>query len=167
MTVFREGDLQITINGALNARKFDGDEHQLSHCMKAVDFIVELPDLYFYIEIKDPQHPAAPVEISEKYAQSFKSGEIDEELKYKYRDSLLYEWACGRADKPVYFLVLIALDILTATELQARTHQLNRKLPLDIPNSVSWPRPIVHGCGVFTIESWNETFEMYPVRRIS
>ena len=42
---------------------------------------------------------------------------IDEDLKYKYRDSFLYEWAAGRVDKPVDYLILIALDSLTVTEL--------------------------------------------------
>jgi len=50
-----EGDLQLTINGAIGARKFDDDSsHKLSHCMKAVDFIVEYPDFYLFIELKDP-----------------------------------------------------------------------------------------------------------------
>ena len=44
MTVFTftEGNLQITIKGAIRARKFDAhNAHGLSHCMKAVDFVVE------------------------------------------------------------------------------------------------------------------------------
>ena len=40
-----EGDLQITFNNAIVCRKFDDHlAHGLSHCMKAVDFIVELHD---------------------------------------------------------------------------------------------------------------------------
>ena len=40
-----EGALQITFNNAINGRKFDDQQqHRLSHCMKAVDFVVELPD---------------------------------------------------------------------------------------------------------------------------
>ena len=60
MTVLREGNLQITINNAIEARKFDDASHGLSHCMKAVDFFVELPDRYLFIEVKDPQAPQAP-----------------------------------------------------------------------------------------------------------
>lgn len=44
MTVLKEGDLQITIGDAINARKFDDANHGLNNCMKAVDFIVELLD---------------------------------------------------------------------------------------------------------------------------
>ncbi len=60
MTVLEEGDLQITIGDAINARKFDDATHGLNSCMKAVDFIVELLDCYLFIEIKDPQAPQTP-----------------------------------------------------------------------------------------------------------
>ena len=62
MTVLTESDLQITINdNVVNARRFDDrPNHGLSHCMSAVDFIVELAESYLFIEIKDPQAPQVP-----------------------------------------------------------------------------------------------------------
>ncbi len=167
MTVFTEDDLQITINGAIQARKFDDADHGLTHCMKAVDFIVERSDCYLFIEFKDPQHPKAKEKDQRKFVQEFQSGQLDEDLKYKYRDSFLYEWAAGRADKPVDYLVLVALKSLTAAELIARTDELKRKLPLQGPQSGSWTRPIVRGCAVFNIASWNMRFPNYPVRRLT
>ena len=59
MTAFTEGDLRVEFRGVVEARKFDGSDHGLSHCMKAVDFIVELPERYLFIEFKDPQNPNA------------------------------------------------------------------------------------------------------------
>ena len=101
MTVLEEGDLQITIGDAINARKFDDANHGLNNCMKAVDFIVELLDSYLFIEIKDPQAPQTPEQSRNEFLRRLRSGELDEDLKYKYRDSFLYEWASGRANKPV------------------------------------------------------------------
>ena len=49
MTVLTEGKLQLTISNAVAARKFDDASHKLSHCMKAVDFVVELSDHYLFI----------------------------------------------------------------------------------------------------------------------
>ena len=168
MTVLREGNLQITINNAIEARKFDDDaRHGLSHCMKAVDFVVELPNRYLFIEVKDPQAPRVPAKAGSKYHKKFQSGQLDEELKYKYRDSFLYEWAAGRADKPVFYLVLIALDTLPAPLLQSRQSALEQKLPLKGPKSSPWPRPIVEGCGVFNIDSWNRNLPEYPVSRLT
>ena len=168
MTVLREGDLQITINNAIEVRKFDdGASHKLSHCMKAVDFVVELTDRYLFIEVKDPQDPQALSENSDKFIQKFQSGQIDEEFKYKYRDSFLYEWAAGRANKPVFYLVLIALDSLTEPLLLNRQKELERKLPLYGPGSRPWTHPIVGGCGVFNIDSWNRNLPEYPVSRLT
>ena len=167
MTTFTEGDLQIEFQNVINARKFDGPDHDLSHCMKAVDFVVELADRYLFIEIKDPQDPQVPVQGLNSFVKNFQSGRIDEDFKYKYRDSFLYEWAAGRADKPVYYLVLIALDTLTAPDLSAKLDDLKRKLPLQGPKSNLWVRPIVSGCGVFNIALWNRIYSDYTVTRLS
>ena len=165
MTVFEEGDLQIAIDNALDARRFDDTSHGLSHCMKAVDFIVELSDRYLFIEFKDPEHPMSRQEDRQAFQHSFDSGEIDEDLKYKYRDSFLYEWAAGRANKPVWFYVLVAIEELTTANLQARTEGLRRKLPVSGPST--WTLAIVQDCSVFNISSWNQHFPRFPVRRIS
>ena len=85
MIVFTEGNLQRTIENEINARKFDGPEHRLSHWMRAVDFVAELDDCYRFIEIKDPQNPDAPTGTATRYAQTLLTGGITDELKYKYR----------------------------------------------------------------------------------
>ena len=113
MTVFTEGNLEITFNNVVNARKFEG--HGVT-CMKAVDFLVELQDRFLFIEFKDPfQSPS----FLSKYRDRFKAGQLDQDLKYKYRDSFLFEWAAGRAKKCCYFYVLVALDSLKSTHLFA------------------------------------------------
>lgn len=165
MTVLVEGDLRITVDDALDARKFDGDEHGLSHCMKAVDFIVELSDKYLFIEFKDPDHPRGRYEDQQNFIREFLSGELDEELKYKYRDSFLYEWASGRADKPVHYYVLVAIEGLTDIEFQYRRDDLERKLP--VGGARGWTRSIVDVCYVFNIRLWNEYLPDLPVSRVS
>ena len=166
MKILHEGDLRISVADGTTVRKFDGDNHGLSHCMKAVDFVVELSAQYLFIEIKDPQDGDAPQKATDAFAQRFLCGGIDRDLAYKYRDSFLYEWAAGRADKPISYLVLIALDTLDDALLLARQEALERVLPL-APQSVTWIRPIVSGCGVFNIASWNRTFPQYPITRRS
>ena len=166
MTVLRERHLHITINHAIRARRFDDASHGLSHCMKAVDFVVELADRYLFIEFKNPQVPQSNEKEREAFSRRLQSGRLDKNLIYKYRDSFLYEWAAGRADKPIDYLVLIALDALDSSHLLTRKEALERKLPLLGPSSYPWPRPIIRGCGVFTIASWNKHFPKYPVKRL-
>ena len=169
MTTLTESDLQITINeNVVNAHRFDDRaSHGLSHCMSAVDFVVELTESYLFIEIKDPQAPHVPDRETSRFYQRFVGEQLDEEFKYKYRDSFLYEWASGRANKPIHYLVLIGLDFLTKAELARRTVALGQKLPLLGPEAIAWARPVVESCSVFNISSWNETFPRYPVTRLS
>lgn len=164
-TLLTEGNLQITIAdtaGIVNWRKFDGPEHRLSHCMQGVDFIIELSDRYQFIEIKDPQHPQSS---ASDYGQRFNQGGIDRDFVYKYRDTFLYELASGRADKPIYYLMLIALDTLKPADLQTRQRAMQSKLPLLGPGGRQWRRPIVKDCAVFNMDAWNRHLPQYPVTR--
>ena len=135
--------------------------------MKAVDFVVELPDCYRFIEIKNPARGSDPEASAEEYLGRFTSGKIDAPLFRKYRDSFLYEWAAGRADKPVDYLVLIALDTIDDAQLLDRQDQLHRLLPVRLPSGVAWKRRFVRNCGVFDIASWNRTYPQYRVERVS
>lgn len=166
MTTLIEGNIEITFPATAKARKFDDASHGLSHCMKAVDFIAELSDRYYFIEFKDPHKPGVPPKQREEYVKKFLAGSIDEELKYKYRDSFLYEWAAGRVEKPIHYLVLVAIDSLTDADLLARTDDLKRKIPLSCPISGSWQRSFVASCAVFNIAAWNKHVSACPVSRI-
>ena len=163
--VFEERDLRITIDGAVDARKFDEPSTHRVGFMKAVDFVVEFADRYVFIEFKDPQQTGSELTSEESLLDYYQSEKIDNELIYKYRDSLLYEWAAGRADRDVYYLVLIAIDNLTLADLDKKKRDLDRKLPSGVPRT--WDRSIVSGCGVFNLDSWNARFPDFQVSRLS
>lgn len=168
MTVLIEGNLQITIPANVSARKFDDSvTHGLTHCMKTVDFILELKDRFLFIEVKDPEDPRSKQDEQSKFIQKFLTGGIDEDLKYKYRDSFLYEWASERANKPIYYLVLIAISNLSEADLLARTDDLKRKLPLYGPASGVWKKEIVRDVVVFNIDTWNKMLNKYQITRIA
>ncbi len=166
MTVFSEGNLQVTFPPDIAARKFDDTHHGLTHCMKAVDFIVELDDRFIFIEFKDPQHPSSKHTDGEKWIKKFLSGNLDEDFKLKYRDSFLYAWATAQVKKPIYYYVLVAIDTLTEADLLMRTDELKRKLPIEGPSGI-WKRKIVHGCAVFNIVTWNKILSDFPLSRTS
>lgn len=150
MITLYEGALRFAFDNVVDARKFDApgaEGHGLSHCMKAVDFIVETPQFYAFIEVKGNEAPVR-------------------DLVGKYRDSFLYEWASGRAEKPCYYWVVFKNDRLGPAALVARADDLKRELPSKGPRDKPWPRPFVHGCAVFNIASWNERFPDYLVTRM-
>ena len=167
MTTFTEGDLRVEFRNVVAARKFDGGDHGLSHCMQAVDFVVERADSYLFVEFKDPQHPSGQGRAPGRSLDPSRSGSRDIALVRKYRDSFLYEWASGRAGKPIIYLVLMAVDTLTEPDLVARTDRLKSMLPLSGPSGSPWIRPIASECIVFNINSWNDNFPDYPISRLS
>lgn len=167
MTVLAEDDLQITLPAGVPGRKFDDEAtHGLSHCMKAVDFIVEFADRTLFIEFKDPENPNAKPKNSEAFLKNFMSGAIDSDLKTKYRDSWLYEYAVGRAEKPIYYLVLIGASTLSDADLVTRTEALQRQIPVEGPGDRSWRKPFVAGCAVMNLAAWNEFLPHIPASRV-
>ena len=174
---FVEGAIHFFFANAVSQRKFDAEGsagHGLSHCMKAVDRIVEFEDKRLFIEVKDPQGDRLHTkEENEEFVDRFKSGELDDDLKYKYRDSFLYEWASNRVgnpiystEKPIYYYVLFADETLESALLSARSEALARLLPVQGPRGSEWSRPFVHGCVVFNIAAWNKHFPDDPVTRM-
>ncbi len=168
MNPLTEKELQIELPDSASGRKFDdGAIHGLTHCMKAVDFIVELDDRILFIECKDPDNPKAPEKDRQAFLAELLSGKLDADLKTKYRDSFLYEWGCGRVTKPIYYLVLIAACVLTEADLLARTDALRRQIPVLGPGNKPWKKPLVAGCAVMNIETWNKKLPHFPVTRRS
>jgi len=162
-----EGDIQLTPKRGARMRKFDDASHGLTHCMKAVDFVLEMRERVLFIEIKDPDLAQAKPADRDKFIGQFASGTLDMGLVCKCRDSFLYEWARGGVQKPVHYLVLIAIDNLTGAELLTRTDALKRKLPLLEQTGGRWKRAPIAGCAVFNITTWNAHMTDCPVRRIS
>lgn len=166
MAFLRELNLEITLPAGAVGRKFDGDDHGLSHCMSAVDFIVELSDRVYFIELKDPDDATDEVRKL-AFAESLESGTLGNNLKTKFRDTWIYEWAENRISKPVYYLILIAFERLTADDLSTRKKEIERLLPLQGPANQPWKQPFARGCAVFNLAAWNRTMSDMPIRRVT
>ena len=64
-----------------------------------------------------------------KFTDEFLSGTLDEDLKYKCRDTFLYQWATGNVGKPTYYWVIVAIENLTTAVLAARTNHSDASSP--------------------------------------
>lgn len=135
--------------------------------MKAVDFIVEFEDRTYFIEFKDPENPNAKPKDAAAFLSKFMSGAIDSDLKTKYRDSWLYEYAEGRTKKPIYYVVLIGASTLSDAELITRTDALKRQIPMNGPAGLSWKKPFVAGCAVMNLPAWNKMLAHMPATRVA
>ena len=166
MRQIAEGDIIIDFPVGASVRKFDNAAHGLSHCMSAVDYIVDHKDHVYFIEIKDPQSPETKTLTSEEFFQEFRCGSTDNKLVRKFRDSFLYEWASGQPNKAIYYLVLIGWDYSDDAFWLVRNDELRRKLPIQGPKG-AWKKPFVRGCAVMNLASWNKALPMFSAKRIS
>lgn len=158
----RENELVFEFEGAVRGRVFDDGSHGLSHCMKAVDFVVEYPAFDLFVEIKDPDQSQSTPERRAAFARKLQSDELERDLARKYRDSWLYRWAEQR-DKPVRYVVLLQLSTLAPPLLMSLTERLKRALPIEGP---AWIRPFVQSAVVLDMHRWNAMGRYGTVRRV-
>ena len=163
-TTLREGELQVQLPASAQGRKFDDKAHGLSHCMKAVDWLIELPDGVYFVEVKDlDAGGAARHEARRAYFDDLGAGRKDGDFVAKFRDSFIYQWACERVDKPIFYLVVIAYGGFDKAMLLHRAEALRRRLPAGTPKA--WRRPIAEDVLVFNEETWNEQLPDFAIER--
>lgn len=157
----KEGSLEFDFNNNLNVIKFDkpgkdSDSHCLSHCMKAVDFIIE-PDesdgVCWFIEVKD--YLGTGTNPDELWLLN--------ELRTKFRDTLLYRWAEEKTGKQIKYLCLVEIKNFLIKRLR-------KKLKEDLPTGIAcdrWQRPLAEDCIVVNIARWNSNFcDLASVQRL-
>jgi hypothetical protein len=161
----REAELVFEFTGALQATVFDDKEkHGLSHCMKSVDFVVEYPDYYLYVEVKDPDNSQALAERRATFGTKLSSGALMSDVVRKYRDTWLYRWAEQRDAKPVRYVLLLQFSTLTPVMLLTLTDRLRQALPVVGPQT--WTRSFVAHAAVLDMNQWNAIGSHGTVRRV-
>ena len=76
MTTLKEGDIEITVPPGVIARKFDDPpSHGLTNCMKALDFVGDLPERRLFIESKIRKTPVQPKTRRQALLQGFSKGD--------------------------------------------------------------------------------------------
>ena len=87
-TSLREGELVLALPDGVEGRQFDGAGHRLSHCMKAVDWIIKRQDQLLFVEVKDPASRAAQRHTDVgKTLKGYQSGSLIPDLVDKFRDN--------------------------------------------------------------------------------
>tara|TARA_R110001583_G_scaffold104199_1_gene251575 strand:- start:8410 stop:8910 length:501 start_codon:yes stop_codon:yes gene_type:complete len=162
MTKLIELDLEFDFSDAVEAVQFDDNQTHGSSSMKRVDFVVEYENFYRFIEVKDPDDPAAsnPQGILEK----LRSGILINSLAGKYRDSLLFRVLANKGNKEMHYVVLLSMSSLEPALLLTKQDALHRELPL---NHNDWAIPSAKSCVILNLEQYKRQFGENSVRRIS
>jgi len=163
MTVLAEDDLKFDFSNALNAFSFDDDALHGNHTMKRVDFIAEYEDKWVFLEIKDPDNPAAANPQALK--QKLLSGNLIPDLAGKYRDSLWFRALSSKlGSKPVHYIVLLSMASLEPALLLTQQDKLHKALPL---THTEWCMPFASACLILNLAQYQSKFGADSVRRIS
>lgn len=140
--------------------------HGLSHAMRAVDLVVELPANYLFIEMKD-FHAAddydfkRATDTAQRDARHAHFNHLRDVLRDKFRDTWLYRWAEQKADKPIHYVCLMTLDNAL---LSLMGKELQRQLPAGAAGP-RWRNALAQSCTVLNLERWNANFPLWPVTR--
>lgn len=169
MSKLEENGLQIDFVGAKHAMKFDQNDpdhpefHDLQN-MPRVDFIVEMEDSIYFIEVKDPGRPDAVDVGGTKLLKKIVDGTLEASLIEKYLFSFFFRWAERRLEKTVHYVSLITLE---SPLLQPIIDGLERQLINLSKKSVRWNREPLASCQVHNIETWQAVFPDWPVTRLA
>lgn len=171
----RTDGFEFEFPGALEAFVFDeGDKaspkyHGLSHAMKAVDLVVELPTDTLFIEVKDFHAPddydfKSAVTEDQRNNRRRSLNHLRDVLVKKFRDTWQYRWserAVGSPDKPVRYLCVLTLD-------NGLLGVVNKELSQVLPKGRAgprWQREAAQACVVVNPERWNSAFPAWPLSR--
>ncbi|WP_145980930.1 hypothetical protein [Magnetospirillum sp. ME-1] len=174
-----EKDVKIDFSDALNVLEFDDNRRKektygLSHCMAAVDFIVEWDKYYWFVEIKDPETSTAlSDEIRhagcKKVIDEFHSGNlISKNLAPKIKDSFIYTKLQKTIDdKPIFYMVLLGISSLNEPIANHLATKLKHGCGFFGPHNKGWESPYLRDVIVLNIAQWNRTFPHCPITRTS
>lgn len=173
--IVRADGFEFEFPDALEAFVFDEKDrnaahyHGLSHAMKAVDLVVELPNDTLFIEVKDFHAPddynfKAAISDDERSERRQSLNHLRDVLVHKFRDTWLYRWAERAAElpvKPVHYLCVLTLD---NGLLGIVNKEMAQALPFK-PTGPRWQRGLAQACVVLNPDRWNSSFPAWRLSR--
>lgn len=152
----------------LNWSELDKQGVKLPVRMKFVDLIIEREKDILLIEIKDPSHSRSKDKERNTYLKRLTDNSVlTQELTPKARDSYLYLHLMERDSKPFKYIVLLGLDAFDPVIQKAVMTGFKDRLQADVREESfeAWKRKHIADCAVLSVESWNQQFPNWLVRR--
>lgn len=162
MTTVQELDLELSFPNAEAVIRFDDNAYHAGSTVKRVDFIAEYDGHDLFVEVKDPDDPAATK--PEAFAPKLNNGELVQSLAGKFRDTLFFRRAQGKNVLNVRYVVLLSMKSLDPALLLAKQDQLRRSIPI---RHADWADDCAASCIILNFEQWRKQFGEQSLRRIS
>ncbi len=177
-----EAELLFSFPDGLRWSELDKQGVKLPVKMKFVDLVIErerdillVEDLVIererdilLVEIKDPSNSRSPDKERNSYLKRLANNSVlTDELTPKARDSYLYLHLMERDQKPFKYVVLLGLDAFDPDRQKAVMFGFKDRLLADIREESfeAWKRKHIADCVVLSVESWNQHFPEWPLRR--
>ena len=164
----KTAELLFDFPNGLNRSELDKQGVKLPVRMKFVDLVIERNQDILLVEIKDPSHSRSPDKERNSYLKRLADNSIlTQELTPKARDSYLYLHLMERDNKPFKYVVLLGLDAFNPDRQKAIMTGFKDRLLANIREESfeAWKRKHIADCAVLSVESWNQNFPDWPVRR--
>ena len=161
-------ELLFNFPDGLSWSELDKQGVKLPVRMKFVDLVIERDTDILLVEIKDPSHSRSPDKERNTYLKRLSDNSIlTQELTPKVRDSYLYLHLMERDGKPFKYVVLLGLDAFDPARQKAIMFGFKDRLLADIRQESfeAWKRKHIADCVVLSVESWNQHFPDWPLRR--
>ncbi|TXH92076.1 MAG: hypothetical protein E6Q71_01665 [Pseudomonas sp.] len=161
-------ELLFDFPDGLNWSELDKQGVKLPVRMKFVDLVIERDKDILLVEIKDPSHSRSPDKERNSYLKRLTNNSVlTDELTPKARDSYLYLHLMERDSKPFKYVVLLGLDAFDPDRQKALMFGFKDRLQANIREESfeAWKRKHIADCVVLSVESWNDIFPEWPLRR--
>lgn len=163
-----DAELEFSFPSELQWSELDKQGVKLPVKMKFVDLVIERDNDILLVEVKDPSISRSTDKDKNSYLKRLKNNSvITQELTPKARDSYLYQHLMERDHKPFKYIVLLGLDAFDPNDQKAVMTGFKDRLLADIREESfeAWKRRHIADCVVLSVDSWNEYFSQWPVRR--
>lgn len=161
-------ELLFNFPDGLNWSELDRQGVKLPVRMKFVDLVIEREKDILLVEIKDPSHSRSKDKDRNAYLKRLTDNSVlTQELTPKARDSYLYMHLMERDSKPFKYIVLLGLDAFDPATQKAVMTGFKDRLQADVREEAfeAWKRKHIADCVVLSVESWNQVFPNWPLRR--
>lgn len=161
-------ELLFNFPDGLNWSELDKQGVKLPVRMKFVDLVIERENDILLVEIKDPSHSRSKDKERNAYLKRLRDNSVlTQELTPKARDSYLYLHLMERDSKPFKYVVLLGLDAFDPVIQKAVMTGFKDRLQADVREESfeAWKRKHIADCVVLSVQSWNQVFPNWPLRR--
>ncbi|SET11345.1 hypothetical protein [Prevotella sp. kh1p2] len=151
-------NFEFDIPQAIQLYKFDQSDklspnyHGVS-VLKAVDVMIEMPEFYAFIEIKEYAKPEISNMLEHKWMGKWSSTNwLKNNLLHKYRDTFLYRFCENKIDKKIKYICLLNFDSALLSQFK---NILKKEIPVGNKNTHRWSKVLLDQLIVTNADGWN------------